>query len=385
MNGQKLLTADLFLQWFSKTLNLRFLNYEGLHITTLGLFLLSRFKNNKQTLLVLLDNDASAKALYEFCCCFDPGFVYYFPKTHKAISHIQGFVPEYKRYQTESYYALSVKKPRLFISSLSGVHEKLFPAAQNNFNGFLLKENTETSRDSLVRTLNKWGYNKNEKTVCPKTYSVRGGIVDVFPITSRYPVRVEFFNDKIESIRKFNPTSQRTITKTKETTLLPPIQINKKFISMFDLTDKNTKKLFVKSKNNLFSITENDPSSNTEKIICSLIEKNKIRSFLKETTHYKKIFVFCNNRKQIKKVKNILPPSATLVSGNIPSSIVLPKHRLCFLSFSCLSGASPEITSRWETGCGPGTYGHGEEARLKDLVQGYNLTQKNFGVGQYQG
>jgi len=385
MSGEKLLTADLFLQWFSKTLNLRFLNYDGLHFTALGLFLLSRFKNNNQTLLVLLEDDASARALYEFCCCFDPGFVYYFPKTHKAISHIQGFVPEYKRYQTESYYALSIKKPRLFISSLSGVHEKLFPARPNSFNNFLLKENTKTSRDSLVRVLNKWGYNKNKKTFCPKTFSVRGCIVDVFPITSRYPVRVEFFDDRIESIRRFNPTSQRTITRTKETTLLPPIQINKKFISMFDLTDKNTKKLFVKSKNNLFSITENDPSSNTEKIICSLIEKNKIRSFLKETTHYKKIFVFCNNRKQIKKVKNILPPSATLVSGNIPSSIVLPKHRLCFLSFSCLSGSSPEITSRWETGYGPGTYGQGEEARLKDLVPGDFLTHKNFGVGQYQG
>ena len=363
MNGQKLLTPDLFLQWFSKTLNLRFLNYDGLTITALGFFILSCFKNNNQTLLVLLEDETSSKALYELCCCFYPEFIYYFPKTQKSISHIQGFVPEYKRYQTESYYALSVKKPRLFICSLSGVYEKLFPAEQNNFNGFLLKENTKTSRDSLVRILNRWGYNKNEKTICPKTYSVRGCIVDVFPITSRHPIRVEFFDDTIESIRIFNPTSQRTITKTKETTLLPPIQTNKKLISMFDLTDKNTKKLFVKSKNNLFSITENNPNSNTEKIICSLIEKNKIRTTLKETKNYKKIFVFCNNRKQIKKVKKILPPSATLVSGNIPVSIVFPEHRLYFLSFSCLSGVAPETTPRWETGDSPGTYGQVRSAR----------------------
>jgi len=385
MNGQKLLTPDLFLQWFSKTLNLKFLNYDGLHITALGLFILSCFKNNNQTLLVLLEDEASSKALYEFCCCFYPDFIYYFPKTQKSVSHIQGFVPEYKRYQTESYYALSVKKPRLFICSLSGVYEKLFPAGQNNFNGFLLKEKTKISRNSLVRVLNKWGYNKNEKTVCPKTYSVRGCIVDVFPITSRNPIRVEFFDDTIESIRIFNPTSQRTITKTKETTLLPPIQTNKKLISMFDLTDKNTKKLFVKSKNNLFSITENNPNSNTKKIICSLIEKNKIRTTLKETKHYKKIFVFCNNRKQIKKVKNILPPSATLVSGSIPSSIVFPEHRLCFLSFSCLSGVAPETAPRWETGDSPGTYGQVRAARLKDLEPGDFLIHKNFGVGQYQG
>ncbi|SVD03931.1 uncharacterized protein METZ01_LOCUS356785, partial [marine metagenome] len=176
VSGQKLLTADLFLQWFSKTLNLGLLNYNGLHITALGLFLLSRFKNNNQTLLVLLEDEASSKALYEFCWCFYPEFIYYFPKTQKSISHIQGFVPEYKRYQTESYYALSVKKPRLFICSLSGVYEKLFPA-ETSLNGFLLKEKTKISRDSLVRVLNKWGYNKNEKTICPKTYSVRGCIV----------------------------------------------------------------------------------------------------------------------------------------------------------------------------------------------------------------
>ena len=154
---------------------------------------------------------------------------------------------------------------------------------------------------------------------------------------------------------------------------------------MFDLTDKNTKKLFVKSKNNLFSITENNPNSNTEKIICSLIEKNKIRNTLKETKHYKKIFVFCNNRKQIKKVKKNLPPSATLVSGSIPENIVFPEHRLFFLSCSCLSGVTPETASRWEMGDSPGTYGQDRVARLKDLVPGDFLTHKNFGVGQYQG
>ena len=257
MNGQKLLTIDSFLRWFSKTLNLGPLNYNGLHVSTLGLFILSRFKNNNQTLFVLLDDDASSKALYEFCYCFYPGYVYYFPKTQNSISHIHGFIPEYKRYQTESYCALSLKNPVLFICSLSGVHEKLFPAGPNNFNEFFLKQNNKTGRDSLIRVLNKWGYNKTEKTIYPKTYSVRGCIIDVFPITSRLPIRVEYFGDRIESIRIFNPVSQRTITKTKTITLFPPVQTNKKFISMFDLTDKNTKKLFVKSKNQLYSITEN--------------------------------------------------------------------------------------------------------------------------------
>ena len=165
MNGQKLLSIDLFLRWFSKTLNLGVLNYSDLHLSALGLFILSRFKNDKQTLLVLLDDEASSKSLYEFCYCFYPGYVYYFPKTQNSISHIHGFIPEYKRYQTESYYALSLKRPLLFIGSFSGVHEKLFPAGPNNFNEFFLKQNNKTGRDSLIRVLNKWGYNKTRRGI----------------------------------------------------------------------------------------------------------------------------------------------------------------------------------------------------------------------------
>src|SRR5207248_3057940 len=52
-------------------------------------------------------------------------------------------------------------------------------------------------------------------------YSIRGGIVDVFPPEASHPVRIELFGDEIESIRRFEVESQRSVLKLESCTLLP--------------------------------------------------------------------------------------------------------------------------------------------------------------------
>ena len=65
--------------------------------------------------------------------------------------------------------------------------------------------------DHLTRTLDQVGYVREEPVGTVGEYSVRGGIVDVFPPSSSAPVRIEFFGDEIESIREFDPNSQRSV------------------------------------------------------------------------------------------------------------------------------------------------------------------------------
>jgi transcription-repair coupling factor (superfamily II helicase) len=48
----------------------------------------------------------------------------------------------------------------------------------------------------------------------PGTFSMRGGIIDVFPFTEDHPVRIELFDDEIESIRFFKPDTQRSLDET---------------------------------------------------------------------------------------------------------------------------------------------------------------------------
>jgi transcription-repair coupling factor (superfamily II helicase) len=75
--------------------------------------------------------------------------------------------------------------------------------------------------DALIRHLNIVGYTSADVVEMPGQYALRGGILDVYSPEADRPVRVEFFGDEVESIRKFDPASQRSSNPVDEALLLP--------------------------------------------------------------------------------------------------------------------------------------------------------------------
>jgi transcription-repair coupling factor (superfamily II helicase) len=73
----------------------------------------------------------------------------------------------------------------------------------------------------LLEHLNSVGYNSTDVVEMPGEYALRGGILDVYSPEADRPVRIEFFGDEIESIRKFDPATQRSSSPADETVLLP--------------------------------------------------------------------------------------------------------------------------------------------------------------------
>src|SRR2546425_9909437 len=73
----------------------------------------------------------------------------------------------------------------------------------------------------MVDALDKPGYERTETVVEVGEWRVRGGIVDVFSPAQAAPARLEFFGDEIESIRLFDPTSQRSQATLDELVVLP--------------------------------------------------------------------------------------------------------------------------------------------------------------------
>ncbi len=65
--------------------------------------------------------------------------------------------------------------------------------------------------DLVVRDLVELGYVRVDQVEDAGDFAVRGGLVDIFPSTSKYPVRAEFWGDEIESLRSFSPYSQRSL------------------------------------------------------------------------------------------------------------------------------------------------------------------------------
>ncbi|MGA7292152.1 MAG: transcription-repair coupling factor [Terriglobales bacterium] len=75
--------------------------------------------------------------------------------------------------------------------------------------------------EKLLEHLNTVGYSSTDVVEMPGQYAARGGILDVYSPENDRPVRVEFFGDEIESMRKFDPASQRSSNPVDEVLLLP--------------------------------------------------------------------------------------------------------------------------------------------------------------------
>jgi transcription-repair coupling factor (superfamily II helicase) len=87
--------------------------------------------------------------------------------------------------------------------------------------GLKLKLGDELSLDDLVEHLAGVGYEAQEPVEDVGSYSVRGGIIDIYPPEVDWPFRIEFFGDQIESIRQFDPASQRSRQSVDSGVLLP--------------------------------------------------------------------------------------------------------------------------------------------------------------------
>src|SRR5262245_50545421 len=76
-------------------------------------------------------------------------------------------------------------------------------------------------RDALLAALEQAGYERVDAVAEVGQWSLRGGIVDIFSPAHTRPVRAEFFGDDIESLRAFDPTTQRSVEPMKELVVLP--------------------------------------------------------------------------------------------------------------------------------------------------------------------
>ncbi len=87
-----------------------------------------------------------------------------------------------------------------------------------------LKKQSEMDPDALAEKLADQQYQTVSFVNEPGEYARRGGIIDIFPFSGEYPVRLEFFGNEIESIREFDPDSQRSVAFLDQIRLLPNLE-----------------------------------------------------------------------------------------------------------------------------------------------------------------
>ena len=83
-------------------------------------------------------------------------------------------------------------------------------------------------RVALAELFSRWvalGYQREEAVEVPGSFSHRGGIVDIYPVSSPLPARIELLNDEVESIRLFDPISQRSVRMVERVSVIPAKEV----------------------------------------------------------------------------------------------------------------------------------------------------------------
>jgi transcription-repair coupling factor (superfamily II helicase) len=115
--------------------------------------------------------------------------------------------------------------PLVVVASAPALMRRLMPIHEFRGNYLTLAPGTVTNLDSLTRRLVRLGYRATPLVERPGEFAHRGGIVDVFPPSASLPVRVDFYGDEIESVRSFDPTSQRSTRPAPDLIITPATEV----------------------------------------------------------------------------------------------------------------------------------------------------------------
>jgi len=107
------------------------------------------------------------------------------------------------------------------VAPVAGAQMRLREASHYTGLARKLERDQEVELQELLGHLAAVGYQRTEMVEMPGQFAVRGGIVDVFSPEAMRPVRIELFGDTVESLREFDPQTQRSVAPVERVTLLP--------------------------------------------------------------------------------------------------------------------------------------------------------------------
>src|SRR6185369_16925516 len=114
---------------------------------------------------------------------------------------------------------------RITVMPVAAALQRVLPRKTLNDSSCYLLAGEEFERDELLARLIRMGYANVPLVEDRGTFAVRGGILDIFPPNLATPVRIEFFGDTAETIRAFDPITQRSLQPVEELVLLPSREV----------------------------------------------------------------------------------------------------------------------------------------------------------------
>ena len=195
-------------------------NIIGLNSELKAMYCYEMFKNKNKGFLVVTNSLYEANTLYQYINNYTEK-VLLFPMDNFLTSEVLAASPELKIKRIETLIELSKDNNYIVITNLMG-YLKYLPDKDRFLNGILnLKTGMTFDFSKLVERLVDLGYEK--ETLVEKTgdFAVRGFVIDIYPVSMENPVRLEFFDDEIESIRIFDVNTQLSLKKLDQIYIYP--------------------------------------------------------------------------------------------------------------------------------------------------------------------
>ncbi|MDR3739760.1 MAG: transcription-repair coupling factor, partial [Terracidiphilus sp.] len=200
----------------------------GLTFTARALYLPLFTRAANAPCLILVADNKAAEALHaailsacELTGALDPGSVLRFPAHDVLPFENLSPHPEIQESRASTLWKIASGTARLVIGPVEAACMRLFPRSHYAALALHLKRGEEYLPDMLVEHLLSVGYTRVDVVEMPGQVTLRGGILDVYSPEMDRPVRVEFFGDEVESIRRFDPETQRSASTLDEALLLP--------------------------------------------------------------------------------------------------------------------------------------------------------------------
>lgn len=200
------------------------ININGLSDSGKSYSIFGIYESIDSPMIILTHSDMEAKNIYEDLS-FYTNDIYYFPAKEVVFYNIDAISGDLRWARLKVIKEILDNRNKIIVTSIDSLTSVYTPKELFMEYNFKLSIDDEVNFKDLSRKLVESGYERVEAVEGKGEFSLRGGILDVFPPTSTYPYRVELFGDSIESIRTFNTESQRSIEKVDTIEIFPAKEI----------------------------------------------------------------------------------------------------------------------------------------------------------------
>ncbi|MFZ3578491.1 transcription-repair coupling factor [Virgibacillus sp. DJP39] len=151
--------------------------------------------------------------------------VHLYPVNELIASEIAIASPELRSQRIEALTEWSKKTSGILIAPVAALKRILPPKSYWEKYQLFFKLGEDIEIDTYLNSLVDMGYERQTMVTTPGEFSRRGGIIDIYPITEAHPIRIELFDEEVDSIRYFDAETQRSLDKKSEVVIGPATEL----------------------------------------------------------------------------------------------------------------------------------------------------------------